>query len=75
MGSPKETPKESTTMASKPIQIGGKSISIPTGLSINGEFVEAQGKKEFDIENPTTGKVVISVQEGQAEDVDIAVKD
>jgi hypothetical protein len=41
-------------------------------LSINGEFVEAQGKKEFDIE---TGKVVISVQEGQAEDFDIAVKD
>jgi hypothetical protein len=57
---------EYLTMASKEIQIGGKSVSIPTGLFINGEFVEAQAKQEFDIENPATGKVIISVQERKA---------
>lgn len=58
----------------KTLKIGGKDISIPTGLFINNEFVEAIGKKTFGIENPATGEVVIEVQEGQAEDVDVAVK-
>ena len=61
-------------MSSKTIEIGGKKISIPTGLFINNEFVKAQGGTEFDIENPATGEPVISIQEGKAEDVDIAVK-
>jgi aldehyde dehydrogenase (NAD+) len=61
-------------MAAQTVQAGGKSISIPTGLFINNEFVKAKGGKTFDIENPATGKVIISVQEGEAEDVDIAVK-
>lgn len=58
----------------KTLKIGGKDITIPTGLFINNEFVEAIGKKTFGIENPATGEVVIEVQEGQAEDVDVAVK-
>ena len=61
-------------MSSKTIKIGSKDLSIPTGLFINGEFVKAKGGKEFGIENPATGEEVISVQEGEAEDVDIAVR-
>lgn len=60
--------------AAKTLKIGGQDISIPTGLFINNEFVEAQEKATFGIENPATGEVVIEVQEGRAEDVDIAVK-
>lgn len=56
------------------IKAGSRDVTIPTGLFINNEFVQAQGKETFGIENPATGKVVIQVQEGKAEDVDIAVK-
>jgi hypothetical protein len=41
-------------MAAKTINVGGSEISIPTGLLINGEFVEVQGKATFGIENPLT---------------------
>lgn len=60
--------------AAKTVKIGGKDISIPTGLFINNEFVEAVGKTTFGIENPSTGEEILQVQEGKAEDVDIAVK-
>lgn len=58
----------------KTIKINGKDVSLPTGLFINGEFVPSVSKEEFDVENPATGEKVISIQEGRAEDVDIAVK-
>lgn len=61
-------------MTSKTLKIGGQDISIPTGLFIDGEFVHAQAKQEFPVENPTTGEEAIRVQEGLPEDVDIAVK-
>ena len=61
-------------MLSKTIKIDGRDITIPTGLFINNEFVAAKGGQEFTIENPATGEAVISIQEGQAEDVDVAVK-
>jgi len=61
-------------MSSKTIKIDRKDVSIPTGLFINNEFVAAKAGKEFSIENPATGENIISIQEGQAEDVDIAVK-
>ena len=61
-------------MAAQTLKIDGRDISIPTGLFINNEFVEAQEKNTFGIEDPSTGKIVIEVQEGRAEDVDIAVK-
>lgn len=61
-------------MASKTLKIGDKDISLPTGLFINGQFVEAQAKGEFGVENPSTGEEAIKVQEGMPEDVDIAVK-
>ncbi|KIW96939.1 uncharacterized protein Z519_02330 [Cladophialophora bantiana CBS 173.52] len=59
---------------SKSVVINGKEISIPTGLFINNEFVKALGGKTFEVENPATGKVLLSIEEGQAEDVDLAVK-
>lgn len=61
-------------MSPKTISINGKQISIPTGLFINNEFVEAISKKTLSVENPATGEEVLRVQEGQAEDVDVAVK-
>lgn len=63
-------------MAPQPVSVdcGGKSVSIPTGLYINGQFVAAKAGKTFPSENPSTGKEILQVQEGQAEDVDIAVR-
>lgn len=60
--------------AAKTVKAGSRDVSIPTGLFINGEFVEAKNKKTFGIENPTTGEEIIQIQEGEADDVDIAVK-
>lgn len=61
-------------MTSTTLQINGKAISLPTGLFINGEFRPALGGKTFPSENPATGKEILRIQEGQAEDVDEAVK-
>jgi aldehyde dehydrogenase (NAD+) len=61
-------------MSTKTISINGKELSIPTGLFINNEFVEAISKTTLAVENPATGEVVLTVQEGQAEDVDVAVQ-
>lgn len=56
------------------LEINNKSISLPTGLFIGGEFRKAQKGQTFPIENPSTGETVVEVQEGLAEDVDDAVK-
>lgn len=61
-------------MSTATLDINGKKISLPTGLFINGEFRKAQAGKTFPSENPATGKEIIQVQEGQAEDVDEAVR-
>ncbi|KAF2772036.1 aldehyde dehydrogenase [Teratosphaeria nubilosa] len=61
-------------MASQNIEINGKSISLPTGLFIGGEFRKAQAGKTFCVENPATGREIIQVQEALAEDVDEAVR-
>lgn len=58
----------------KTVKAGDRSISVPTGLFIGNEWVEAVGKTTFGIENPATGEEIIQIQEGRAEDVDIAVK-
>ncbi|KAJ2922163.1 hypothetical protein H1R20_g14933, partial [Candolleomyces eurysporus] len=47
--------------------------SFETGLFINGKFVDGSEGKTIDIVNPATGKVITSVSEGTAKDVDIAV--
>ncbi|KAH8807822.1 aldehyde dehydrogenase [Xylogone sp. PMI_703] len=62
------------TAPSKTVTIDGGQITIPTGLFIDNVFVKAQGGKTFEVEDPATGKIIMSIQEGQAEDVDIAVK-
>ena len=61
-------------MASQTLNINGKEVSLPTGLFINGDFRKAKAGKTFPSENPATGKEIIQVQEGQAEDVDDAVR-
>jgi aldehyde dehydrogenase (NAD+) len=63
-----------SSIPSKSVTISGKDVSIPTGLFINNEFVKALGGKTFESQDPATGKVILAIQEGQAEDVDIAVK-
>ncbi|KAJ9623002.1 hypothetical protein H2204_011260 [Knufia peltigerae] len=60
--------------AAQTVQINGKPVSIPTGLFINNEFVPAKAGGLLPVEDPAIGKTVISVAEGMAEDVDIAVK-
>ena len=54
--------------------INKRNISIPTGLFINNEFVKSRGGTTFDVEDPATTKVLLSIEEGQPEDVDIAVR-
>jgi len=48
--------------------------SFETGLFIGGEFVDGTEGKTIDTLDPTTGKVITSVAEGTAKDVDLAVK-
>jgi len=43
-------------------------------MLINGEWVAAVSGKVFDVVDPTNGRVVASVPEGDAPDVDLAVK-
>ncbi|KAK5660715.1 hypothetical protein OQA88_12080 [Cercophora sp. LCS_1] len=45
----------------------------PTGLFINNEFVEGVDKKTFEVVNPSTEEVIVSVHEATEKDVDIAV--
>ncbi|KAF9012267.1 aldehyde dehydrogenase [Hymenopellis radicata] len=48
-------------------------VSINTGLFINGQFVDAVKGDAIDVYNPATGKVITSVAAGSKDDVDIAV--
>ncbi|KAH6897921.1 aldehyde dehydrogenase [Coprinopsis sp. MPI-PUGE-AT-0042] len=48
--------------------------SYETGLFINGEFVDGAKGTTIDIVNPYTGKVITSISEGTAQDVDLAVE-
>ena len=42
--------------------------SVPTGLLINGEWRPAASGKTFDVEDPATGKVLLSIADAGAED-------
>lgn len=68
------TAQISNMPASKTLKAGDRSISVPTGLFIGNEWVESVAKATFPVENPATGEEIIQIQEGRAEDVDIAVK-
>ncbi|KAF5243067.1 hypothetical protein FAUST_2985 [Fusarium austroamericanum] len=53
--------------------IGGRQISVHTGLFINNEFVPAQDNATVKTENPFNGKVLADISAAQASDVDKAV--
>ncbi|MHC6220013.1 NAD-dependent succinate-semialdehyde dehydrogenase [Arthrobacter sp. MMS24-S77] len=42
--------------------------SVPTGLLINGQWLPAASGKTFDVEDPATGKVLVSISDAGAED-------
>ena len=42
--------------------------SVPTGLLINGQWRRASTGKTFDVEDPATGKVLMSIADASAED-------
>lgn len=64
----------STAIApSQTLKIGGRDVSIPTGIFINNEFRSSIEGNTFGVEDPTTGQEVIRVQEGREKDVDEAV--
>ena len=48
-------------------------IASPKQLLINGQWVSAKSEKTFDVFDPATDKVVASVAEGDAADVNLAV--
>lgn len=55
------------------VTANGKSYKVPTGHFINNEFVESKNGKRFETVNPATGKVICSVAEGDAPEIDLAV--
>jgi aldehyde dehydrogenase (NAD+) len=62
-----------STAPSKTLTIGGRQISIPTGIFINNTFRPSISGATFSVENPATGRPVLEIAEGQPEDVDLAV--
>ncbi|KAF9468329.1 putative 1-pyrroline-5-carboxylate dehydrogenase [Collybia nuda] len=50
------------------------SVTLDTGLFINGEFVQPVDGGTIDVINPTNGQVICPVSIGNAKDIDIAVK-
>ncbi|GAA5978799.1 hypothetical protein JCM5350_004826 [Sporobolomyces pararoseus] len=56
------------------IKIGSKRVQVPTGLFINGEWVEATDKSTFEVLNPATGEPLTNVSHAKTADVDLAVK-
>lgn len=65
----------STALASsKTVKIGGRDVSIPTGIFINNEFRQSIEGNTFGVEDPATGKEVIRIQEARENDVDEAVR-
>lgn len=57
-------------MATTPV---GKPDMLETRLFINGEFVNSLAGKTFDVINPATEELAVTVQEALPEDVDFAV--
>ncbi|KAF8472252.1 aldehyde dehydrogenase domain-containing protein [Russula ochroleuca] len=47
-------------------------VSFPTGIFIDGQFSAGSDNTTIDVINPSTGKVVTSIAEGTAKDVDRA---
>lgn len=56
------------------LAINGRNVSVPIGLFIDGEFVDSKHGAKFVVEDPATGKPLISIVEGREDDVDNAVQ-
>ncbi|KAI0594099.1 aldehyde dehydrogenase domain-containing protein [Biscogniauxia sp. FL1348] len=53
--------------------IGGRQISVPSGLFIHNKWVASTEGTTLDVENPSTGKHLATVSAAQKQDVDRAV--
>ncbi|KAJ7148005.1 aldehyde dehydrogenase [Mycena filopes] len=49
-------------------------VTVPTGLFINGTFVDGSEQTTIDVLNPVNGKLLTKISEASAHDVDTAVK-
>ncbi|EKM60318.1 uncharacterized protein PHACADRAFT_246179 [Phanerochaete carnosa HHB-10118-sp] len=49
-------------------------VEIPTGIFIDGKFIDGADGNYIDVVNPTNGKVITRVSEGTPKDVDRAVE-
>src|ERR1700691_4055470 len=49
-------------------------ISVPRQVFINGQWVDSASGRTFDTPNPATGETLATVAEGDAEDIDRAVR-
>ncbi|CAK7202674.1 hypothetical protein SEUCBS139899_005400 [Sporothrix eucalyptigena] len=65
----------SAAALAKTLKIGGREMSVPTGLFIGNEFRPAIAGNTFSVENPATGEEIVQVAEAREEDVDVAVKE
>ena len=61
-------------MSVQTLNINGREVKLNTSLFISSEFVKPKANKTFPVEDPRTGKTIIEVSEGSADDVDVAVK-
>ena len=67
---------QNTTMANAPASISREVaayLSSPKKLYIGGKWVDSSSGQTFDVVDPSSGGVIASVAEGQAEDIDRAV--
>ncbi|BGP16835.1 hypothetical protein JCM10213v2_004840 [Rhodosporidiobolus nylandii] len=55
------------------IQLGGKEVSIPTGVFINNEWRDSSDSSTFSVLNPATGQEITQVAHAKEADVDAAV--
>src|SRR5450755_5029194 len=49
-------------------------LGVPRQLFINGQWADAASGKTFETPNPATGETLARVAEGEAEDIDRAVR-
>jgi len=64
-----------TATASAPARMSAKSVKIgPTQMLIDGKWVNSTSGRTFETINPTNGEPIARVAEGEAVDVDKAVK-
>lgn len=52
----------------------GKTVNLHHGMFINNEFVPSKAGKKLEVYNPAKGKVIGEIYQGDADDVDAAVK-